>query len=239
MSDFLRVDPHVLDHPKIVRLIARFRDAGFVSLYRLWSHAAKFNCTGRFEGVTAKELGLIARVSRQPEAFIQFLVDVRLLDLEGETYAIHNWVDRQPFLATTEERAVRNRQNAVARWAKRPPAQPKKAKIDPSPEKKPDPYEAWLATNLSPAFPPEGRCQNRNALAFLRKTKPSPIELKAYLQQAEVWKSVWAESGRYPGFHTFLTEGRYRDAPAQRNGKKSAAAVPPTADEYYRERDSS
>jgi hypothetical protein len=238
-TDFLRVDPNVLDHPKIVRLIARFRDAGFVSLYRLWAHAARFNPDGQFKNVSAAELGLIARISRQPEAFIQFLVDTRLLDLEGDTYSIHGWQKRQPFLATTEERAERNRQNAVARWSKSATRLTKDPKGNSSPEKK-DPYQDWLATNLSPAFPPEGRCQNKSALAFLRKTKPSPIELKAYLQEVEDWKPVWAESGHFPGFHTFLTEGRYRETPAQRNGKKPASAVPPTAEQYYRgERDSS
>jgi len=240
-TDFLRVDPNVLDHPKMVRLVARFGERGFVNLQRLWFHAAKFNSDGRFNGVTAKELGLIGRVSRQPEGFIQALVDMRLLDLEGDTYSIHGWQKRQPFLATTEERAERNRQNAVARWAKRPPARPKEAKSDPSPAKKSDPYEGWLTTVLLPAFPTKGRCQQKTALRFLRNTKPSPAELEAYLQRAQQWAPVWTDGGWFPGLHSFLSEAKYREEPAQRNGKPSAAAVPPTADQYYynRERDSS
>jgi hypothetical protein len=117
-SDFLRADPNLLDHPKIVRLMMRCGEAGFVSLYRLWSHAAKFNPDGRFVGVAAKELGLIARAKR-PEAFIRFLVDTRLLDYEGEVYAVHGWQKRQPFLATSEERSARNQRNAIGRWNKR------------------------------------------------------------------------------------------------------------------------
>jgi hypothetical protein len=116
-SFFLQADPSLLDHPKIVRLMARFGEAGVVSLYRLWSHAAKFNSDGRFKNVTAKELGLIARAKR-PEMFIRFLVDTRLLDQEDGVYAVHGWQNRQPFLATTEERSARNQRNAIARWSK-------------------------------------------------------------------------------------------------------------------------
>src|ERR1035437_691461 len=117
-ANFLRMDPNLLEHPKIIRLIARYGEPGFVALYRVWSHAAKFNPLGRFDGVTSKELGMIARSPGKPEKFIQFLIETRLLDLDGETVIVHGWTERQPFIATAEERATRNRQAAIARWGR-------------------------------------------------------------------------------------------------------------------------
>lgn len=104
------------------------------------------------------------------------------------------------------------------------------------PQKKTDPYEHWFTTSLLPAFPIEGHTQQKSALSFLRKGKPSPAELDAYIEQIGPWKPIWTESGHFPGLCTFLTDGAYRQAPArrsdQRNGKAPAAPLP-TADDYY------
>ena len=107
------------------------------------------------------------------------------------------------------------------------------------PSKKPDQYETWLTTILLPAFPAKGRCQQKSALRFLRDAKPSSAELEAYLQRAREWAPVWTDGGWFPGFHSFLSEGKYREAPDHsKNGRNGAAptTLPPTADEFYRGR---
>ena len=120
MADsFLRLDLDTPEHPKIVRLMTQYGDRGYVSLQRLWINAAKFNPeSGRFDG-GAKELSAIARAPGKPGEFIAFLVEVRLLDLDGETYSVHNWVDREPFFADAPARKARNTRNANKRWARK------------------------------------------------------------------------------------------------------------------------
>jgi hypothetical protein len=103
------------------------------------------------------------------------------------------------------------------------------------PCKKPDQYETWLTTILLPAFPTKGRCQQKSALRFLRETKPSPAELEAYLQRAEQWAPIWGAGGWCPGFHSFLSEGKYREAPepffskSDRNGSNGTHQRPASA----------
>ena len=47
---------------------------------------------------------------------IGFLVELRLLDLDGETYSVHNWVEREPFFADAAARKERNTRNGKKRW---------------------------------------------------------------------------------------------------------------------------
>src|SRR5208282_49690 len=119
MADpFLRLDLNTLEQPKIARLTTRCGARGFLSLLRLWIHIAKFNPEdGRFEGLSAKELSAIAQAPGKPGEFIAFLVELRLLDLDGETYSVHNWVEREPYFADSAARRARNTQNANKRWA--------------------------------------------------------------------------------------------------------------------------
>ena len=117
---FLRLDLDTLEHPKLLRLTAQYSDRGYVSLQRLWIHAAKFNRDGRFDDLSSTELAAIARApGKPPEQFIDFLVALKLLDREGETLVIHNWAQRQPFIATARERSERNTKNAINRWSHR------------------------------------------------------------------------------------------------------------------------
>jgi hypothetical protein len=114
---------------------------------------------------------------------------------------------------------------------------------DPQKRKPGTDYESWLTNTLIPAFPIQGHCQNKSALRFLRKERPTPAQLAAYLEQVEQWKPAWVESGCYPGLHSFLTEGKYRHAPAQRtdrNGNYGSVRKGPssprlqTPDEYWK-----
>jgi len=98
------------------------------------------------------------------------------------------------------------------------------------PQRKLDPYELWLTTKLRPAFPIEGDCQQPTALRYLRKEKPPQETLDAYLAQVELWKPEWAANGYQPGLHSFLTDGKYRQAPPtwrpDRNGNGARAEAP-------------
>ena len=76
-----------------------------------------------------------------------------------------------------------------------------------------DDYSIWLQQTLKPVFPQEGRCQEKQALKFLRATKPDTDQLSKYVAEAIAWAPSWINSGRYPGFHTFLSEDRYRKIP--------------------------
>jgi hypothetical protein len=118
MANFLRLDLDMLDHPKVSRLVTRYGDRGLIGLLRLWIQAGRFSQKGTFDGLTARDLAAIAKApGKKPEEFIEFLVALKLLDCDAETYSVHNWAKRQPFLATAEERSTRNTQAAMERWS--------------------------------------------------------------------------------------------------------------------------
>jgi hypothetical protein len=118
MANFLRLDLDTLDHPKVSRLLSRYGDRGLMGLVRLWIQAGRFSQKGTFDGFTARDLAAIAKApGKKREEFIEFLVELKLLDCDGKTDSVHNWVKRQPFLATAEERSARNTQAATERWS--------------------------------------------------------------------------------------------------------------------------
>ncbi len=258
-SDFLRIDPNLLEHPKIVRLLNKYGAPGFVSLFLIWSHAAKFNPSGRLEGITPKELGIIAKVpGRQPEKFINFLVEVRLLDRDGETLAVHGWAERQPFLATAEERAERNRNAAIARWGRRGPVK-SATPADATPmhdasdvHTKPNAQtikrsngtnelEDWYDREFLSRYPlPRREDQRASALTELRKLKPSPEKLQQIIAGLDLWNCSpgWTdEGGKFaPGPGKFLKAKSYERTPppvANTNGNGKPRADLPTGAEYF------
>jgi hypothetical protein len=66
---------------------------------------------------------------------------------------------------------------------------------------------------LVPTFPKESQCQLKAGLAALRKINPDQAARDALVARVKAWTPVWIACGRYPGIHSFLTEGRYQGPP--------------------------
>jgi len=282
-TDF-RLQADFLSHHKVRRLRARLGPDGVLAWLGLIGFAAANKADGRLAGLNSEDIALVAGWNGEQD-FTGTLIELRLLDRHGKTFALHNWRERQPWVMASEARHAKARKAASVRWKNRGTStdttvstdfgsdaqsnapsihdgcsehalsnapnltqpnhtQPKNGALfedgkEAASErrKKQDPLEHWFTNRLLPAFPREGRCQQLAAQRYLRKAKPSADQLADYLNQVEQWKPNWAESGKYPGLHSFLTEGKYRGVPlASSTGNrtdKAPAAMPPTADEYY------
>jgi hypothetical protein len=247
MADsFLRVDLDVMSHPKISRLMTRYGDRGYVSLLRLWIHAAKFNQEdGRFDGMSAKELGAIACAPGKPEEFIESLATLGLLDFDGQTFGVHRWADRQPYFANAAERSARNSKNALDGWARRSrsvgPADG--AEIESKRQQAQALVDSWNAT-VSRLPKVEKLTPQRIAHACARLKEHSPEELAALFKRlddsdlaAKGWGSFdWIT--RSEDNLTKLREGNY-DNHRGTNGVSSSARPMPTGAEYLKRLESS
>lgn len=242
MADcFLRLDLDVMSHPKISRLITRYGDRGYVSLLRLWIHAAKFNQEdGRFDGMSAKELGAIACApGKKPEEFIDSLATLGLLDFDGQTFGVHRWAERQPYFATAAERSARNTKNAIDGWARRSrssaSADNSENQASPSSSNSKNAIEDWYDREFLARYPaPRRENQRAGALAELRKLKPTKEKLQQIIASLELWNRSpeWTkEGGEYaPGPGKFLKGKMYERTPAVGGTNGNGARSPDAAE---------
>jgi hypothetical protein len=84
-------------HSKLMRLRAllgnRLADA---YVFRLWDYCAERQADGVFAGRgAALEIALAVDFDGPPEGLLGALVDSGLLDADGDTYAVHDWVEMQ------------------------------------------------------------------------------------------------------------------------------------------------
>jgi hypothetical protein len=103
---WIELHDNLPDHPKVLDLAAALKmdkDMVVGKLVRLWTWAL----ANREDGVFAeRDIGTVAEVMRfkgKPERLISALVDTRLLDRDGESYAIHDWEDRVGMLLAKRE----------------------------------------------------------------------------------------------------------------------------------------
>ena len=109
-------------HPKLIGVRSRYGCKGLIGIELLWDFTAEHCPDGRLLGLTAQDLGIQAGFSRRSREFVDFLVEVKLLDFDEQTYSMHGWAERQPFSATERERRERNARNSRKRWGTAEPA---------------------------------------------------------------------------------------------------------------------
>lgn len=119
MSD-IRIDLDFDTHPKIIKLKRRTGDTGLLCLIRLWCYAAKHRSNGVLTDMDAEDVAIACCWSGNEQDFVDTLKQLRLLDQTEEgTYALHNWEQRNPWAANSEERSELARKAVNARWNKR------------------------------------------------------------------------------------------------------------------------
>lgn len=142
MNKDFRVAVGFVDHPKTLKLYARFGGDGVFALLRLWDYAAKWRTDGVFHGDDRETLLIACGLRGSVEGFIENLVLLRFLDvldpdgrrlefgvvgevawvldaLQGRVLAVHDWEDHNPYAAKARERSEQGRRNAERRYAKR------------------------------------------------------------------------------------------------------------------------
>ena len=114
-SDF-RLHVGYFDHPKIVKLERRVGEGAVLAHIKLMSRAAVDRPNGILSNMDIEDIAIMSKYKGDADAFVQTLVDLRLLDVDGDTYALHNWDKHNPWAAGATERSEKARQAANARW---------------------------------------------------------------------------------------------------------------------------
>lgn len=116
MAD-LNLDPGYFKHRKTVRLIGLLGKGAEVLPIRLWAYYAEAHPDddGRLTGYSTQEIESAAQWWGKPGEMVKGMRKVGFLDKDGETYSLHNWLDRQGHIKALKERS---RKMNKARWAK-------------------------------------------------------------------------------------------------------------------------
>lgn len=119
MAADIRVSTTFFGHPKIKRLAKRLGPDALLALLRLWCWVAENRQQGRLDGMDVEAIELAADWDGEPGAFTQTLIDLRLLDQVGDTFAVHDWETHNPWVYRAPERSEAAKAAAKARWDKR------------------------------------------------------------------------------------------------------------------------
>jgi len=118
MNIDFRISVGLFTHPKFIKLCRKLGDSAGLSFIRLLSFAAQNRTDGDLSGMDTDDIAIAAMFTGDAEAFVTTLVAVRLLDQEGDCYAIHDWAEHNPYAAGAEARADSARHAANMRHGK-------------------------------------------------------------------------------------------------------------------------
>lgn len=117
MADF-RVQAGFFAHPKTIKLQRRCGGDGVLAFLRLWGFCA--STPGRSHGdlsdMTVEDVEIAAGWGGELGALVQALVDVGYLDGSEGSFAIHDFVDHQEYLAGKRQRSLSAKRANAIRW---------------------------------------------------------------------------------------------------------------------------
>lgn len=103
-------------HHKTKRLIRLLGRGSEVLPLKLWIYTGKYFAeTGRLTEISAKEIEEECQWWGEPGKMVQVMIDVGFIDLDGETYMVHDWMDHESHISAFSERA---KLGAAAKWEK-------------------------------------------------------------------------------------------------------------------------
>jgi hypothetical protein len=225
----IRLQSGLPRHPKLRKLHKRLGGAGVVGLIWLWLFASENHQTGSLDGMEVEDIELAAEWDGEPGKLVETLVELRWLDGESGSFALHDWSDWQPWIIDAPHRSEVARSAANARWKR------------PEPKKKGDPdrFEKWLDEVFLPKYPEPHRNEQRpGALAYLRQAKPSTAELEEFVTALEALKRTpkWLkDGGQYvPGPGNFFRNNLHKTSTASATTNGHAAASGPDSQDILR-----
>lgn len=99
-----RLSVGLFNHPKIKKLIRRVGYEGPWRLIGLWLYARQHKPDGSLGVMNAEDIEIAVDWAGKPGDFVEALVQCRLLDLNGDTYELHDWEEHQPFAVGAQAR---------------------------------------------------------------------------------------------------------------------------------------
>ncbi|MBP8176826.1 MAG: hypothetical protein KAX77_03585 [Xanthomonadales bacterium] len=116
MSDDARIAIGLPQHPKTRKLIRRLGPAAGWSLVCLFLWTAQNRHDGDLAGLSDEDLEIAADWTGDAGALVKALVEVRFLDGDEGTRAIHDWTQHNPWAASRGQRVEAAKRAAAARW---------------------------------------------------------------------------------------------------------------------------
>jgi len=117
MNSDIRILTSFLTSRKRKKLRAILGDRSDSYLIDLWLQAAINRPKGILSGMIAEDVALDAGWEGDPAVFVDALIRCGFLDLtEAGEYALHDWVQHQPWAVGAEERSIKAKKAAAARW---------------------------------------------------------------------------------------------------------------------------
>lgn len=115
----IRLSTEFWDHPKTVKLIRRIGLEGIRSLQILWLWTRVNRPEGILTGMNAEDIEIAARWEGEPERFVNESLNVRWIDVNDETYSLHDWGEHNPWSADSVERGDKARFSRMAKTHKK------------------------------------------------------------------------------------------------------------------------
>ncbi len=119
MSEDFRVSVGLFTHHKFKMLKRKLGADGVLCLFALWAFCVQNKPTGRLDGMTTEEIEIAADWSGEDGLFVHTLLDLRWLELEEDTFIVHDWREHNPYAASSEERSDRARFSKLAQIDKK------------------------------------------------------------------------------------------------------------------------
>lgn len=109
MNTDIRIAIDFWQHPKTKKLIRRVGIEGIRSLQILWTWAANNKSDGNLAGLDEEDIELAADWQGDIGVFFKALVEVRWIDETDSGYALHEWLEHNPWVADDENRSNKAR----------------------------------------------------------------------------------------------------------------------------------
>jgi len=116
MNKDFRVAVSLPTHPKSIKLMRRCGDRSFYCLIRLWAYVALNRPDGDLTGLDIDDIEIAADWNGQCSEFYQALLDFRFLDKTDDGLFVHDWEDHNGYAAHAEDRSMKARKAAFAKW---------------------------------------------------------------------------------------------------------------------------
>lgn len=116
MTTDFRLSTSYPSHPKLQKLERRLGAGAVLCHLALLAWTAENRPKGALLNMTPEDVEIAARWSGKEGLFVDTLLELRLLDREGETLSVHDWQEHNPWVAEAPGRQAFAKRQNHRRW---------------------------------------------------------------------------------------------------------------------------
>ncbi len=114
----IRVDVSFKGHRKRKRLKSLIGPDATDYILDLWISTAQNHPDGKLNDMDALDIALEAGWDKDPETFVNALLECKLIDKNSDGFELHDWDEHQPWVVHAPERSAKAKHAAEKRWGK-------------------------------------------------------------------------------------------------------------------------